>query len=187
MAGVYLEVDATEVIRMANNLAKSIGQEKAQRILDRTVWKTGKTLKAPISSALRTVYAAKASFIKSGIRSPRMESNVCVIPLSGVRGRIGQVFPRGGTKKNIKAEILLGKKSPLPKKMTHQGGNPPFRSGALVRTTSAAGGHPTVVGLSVPQMPMPAAKGNVPVEKLLEERMIGIMEKATRDILGGWV
>lgn len=189
MSNYYLEVDASEVVRLANELAEHVGQERAQKILDRTLWKTAKTLKAPISKELRNVYAAKASFIKDGIQNPVFEADTCVIPLSGARGIIGTDFPRKGTRKNIKVEILKGKASSLPPVIPHQGGNPPFRAGKGVRTrkTDASRPAPRVPGIALPQMPMPPAKGNKPVERVIEEKMITIMDRACHEILGGYV
>lgn len=171
-----LTVDCSDVIAKAQKMRTQLSEKKFHQMMASsfkdTARKTGVIMKREIPKE----YEAKPAWIGSNIKSFRMINGGlgCVIPVSGVRGIVGDKFsaaggtgkPKAGVRQIITTRLLKGKSSKLPAKMAHQGGQPPFRIGKLVftRTTKSAKPIARVAGLGVPQMPVNKSKAAITKE-----------------------
>lgn len=156
------------------NMRDQLSTEKFRHMMASSFKDTGRHFRQLMQTELGAVYAPPKRWIGSAVKSYRMSNSgmSCTIPISGVRGVAGAQYKasgdRGrkkkGAKPNIYAKILQAGKSKLPAKMTHQGGNPPFRMNGLVFTRKTNKPYPVarVAGLAVPQMPVSnRARGRV--------------------------
>ena len=149
-AGRFIEVDVSDVIEKVNYLSKALEPEKFNRAIYRTFNETSKKATSIIAKDVVSEYAVKQGWVRAATQAPKLSlgaTTTCIIPVSGVRGVIGDIFKasggrnkrlrKKGKRQKITATIVKGKKSLLPSEMSHQGGNPPFRAKGVIMTRSA--------------------------------------------------
>ncbi len=162
-----LELDVSDVQRMANQLRQFMSEAAFKTMLRRTVSNTGRKVKSIIRKEVPKIYQADGGWVASAVGAPRNGGGggiSCVIPIKGSRGTLGSRFPaQGGGKAGVQAMLLRGSWSSLPSHLPHQGGNPPFFAMGIVMTRKTNRSHPIVrvSGLAVPQMPMNRSRASV--------------------------
>ena len=176
MAGsYYLDVDISDLKSRVDAMKDILGPKKAEKMLHDTCVDVAKKAKTLVAREVVKDYQVTQRWVKAGIGDWKSAGFVyigCVIPLTGHRGIIGGTFgAAGGVGKGkrrlsrIRAKIIKAKSSTMPGKMSHQGGNPPFRvkSSGLTFTRTTPKRYPIarVAGLSVPQMPLNRSEDNV--------------------------
>jgi len=191
--GVDLKIDTSEAVAIADMLSDRLSGEQLDRLMYRTLNETAKKVRTETKRVVVQDYAVTQAWVAAGIKNPKMGGGggrwSCIIPMDSKRGVIGQTFSasgghldrrslRGGRRVPLKlrAQILRGKRSELPDKMAHQGGNPPFMAGgvAFTRTTGNRLPIARVVGLGVPQMPINKSlpKVEAAIVKYMTERLV---------------
>ncbi len=183
---VYLDVDISDAKRKIDSLRAVHTEQEMQKILYRTLNRTGNNVGTILKTELPQDYEVKPSWVLSHVGKPRITFGGgglgvnCVIPIDGARGSIGGRFgasggrhgwnsaKKGGKRYKINAKIVKGQGSTMPETMTRQGGNPPFRNlgsklGGVTFTRVTKKRFPIarVVGLGVPQMPLNRSKDDV--------------------------
>lgn len=154
------KVDMSDVARTIDLLRGVLTREQMNRLLHRTFNEVGKRSKKIISDAVRQEYVPPVAWIKAGIGRYQLSMGgagvECKIPLTSVKGPIGEIYKYGGGKRWISASIVRGGRSRLPAVMKNQGGNPPFIAKGRVLTRRTQERYPIVrvVALADPQMPL---------------------------------
>ena len=178
--GYYLDVDVSEVVDVLDKLKMGLLNDAVmEKILHDTCVDTAKYVKTILARTLPKQYAVKQQFIRAGV-GRYMDSSVVgninrinvAVPLSGVRGVIGETFrsrgkpgrPKRGRRK-ISAKLMKKHWSKLPETMEHQGGNPPFvgKNKIVYTRKDKKRAYPIVrvAGLGLPQMPLNQSRKEV--------------------------
>ena len=182
--GVILQLDATELNEKLGELKRALGEEGYRRLMTRTFREVGRKSKNIIYKAVNEKYVAKRGFVYRAIKSPKIGSDTCIIPVSGPRGGIGSEYTATGSAPgwkihayDVNAKILRAGASKLPHKLASYGSKPPFRNSKAkkggfaknVFTRSAGARFPVekVAGIAVAQMPLNRAE-NRTADELLE-------------------
>ena len=162
--GVDLYIDAGPALAMLDEAQKLLSPEKAKTLLHDTLVDTSRKAKTIVSDCVVQDYTVPKGWAADQVGFPQVSYGTGLsvwIPIRGARGGIGQIYPiadagGGKRKRRIRANIVQGKTSVLPKTMDHQGGNPPFVGKGMVFTRKTKARYPIVrvVGLGVPQMPL---------------------------------
>lgn len=192
MAGIYIDVDTSDVGRLLRQMRNQLTPEQFDKLMRRTLREAGR-IKRPIIRESVKYYDVPSDFVRKGIGTPRIEGGGgnlrCVVPLKGPKGTIGGTFKASGghyggnpPAYRIRANIVRGQVSTLPTRLANQGGQPPFRNtgakgiGNTVMTRKGSGRFPLehVSGLAMPQMPMNRARPELTADILerLEKRAI---------------
>lgn len=172
MAENYLEIDMSDVREKVSLMRACLSDKQFEQVVERTINEMAKKTKSLTAKQVSKNYAVTQTWARQGIGSYRIRHGgafpiSATIPLTGKRGIIGGRFklrrPAAYRKKQqIYATIVRTGEShmPLPPKMEHQGGNPPFigrgKLEGLVFTHSGKDRKPIarVGGLSLAQMPL---------------------------------
>lgn len=180
MAGAMsINVDISRALNACNDMRGNMNDAVFRKCLEATIRDTGnRAVRKIVKQKVLEDYAVTAGWVNKKIMHARFTgggaSFGCVVPIKGERGTIGGIFSAGGAgrakgraragremkrlKKGggaVTAKILKGKSSGLPGRMTHQGGNAPFRlpNGVVVtRKTSSSLPVVRIAGRAVPQM-----------------------------------
>ena len=140
MAGtVEIYLDCTELIDLLQWMRRQLTPEKFDTLMRRTLNEVGKRGKKIIRSNIQAEYYAPSAFVNRAIRSGQIEGgggSICLrIPVIGAQGNVGSTFSAVGgfyggppPPYRIQSNIVKGNVSVLPSRMTHQGGQPPFRN-----------------------------------------------------------
>ena len=176
----YLSIDVSDLLNKFNLIERTLLNETLMsKIMHDTCVDTAKYVKTILARKLPDQYAVKQKWVRSGVMKHQDHSvagainsiNVAV-PLKGARGVLGETFtsrgkpgrPKRGYRK-ISAKVLKGTWSRLPKKMEHQGDNPPFVAPNKIiytrREKHKAYPIVRVPGLGLPQMPLKRSKDEV--------------------------
>lgn len=184
-----LYVDASEVLAEMDRLKKLMTTTQFERALYGVLNATGKHVKTILGKDLPQKYQIKANKVKDAVGNPVTRTGGaligCTIPIKGRRGSIarsgGTYVATGGLpgweslyrKYRVRAKIVKGKKSVLPKKMSRSddyGDHPPFintiarKIGTLTFTRIKEKERlpiRKVVGIAIPQMPMNRSEEDV--------------------------
>jgi len=161
-----------------------LGEQSGNQMIKWALSKAGRKVKKILKKDLPVHYRTKPSQVGSDTKSPRTGKDgvSCVIPISGTKYTVGgnHISARGGAKGwdalkykgrgyKIRAQIVKGQTSELPKTMKRQGGNPPFRNlsasslhgATFTRTTKRRLPIESVSALATSQMPMNKAESDV--------------------------
>lgn len=205
-AGIYLEVDVSEVMEEVERLRSVMRPEKFDRVMYGIFRRTGKHVKQALTKELPKDYHIKAGEVASAVGSAKISINAgvgvgCSIPISGTRRSIGGKFKAAGgshgwksvrRKKGYKITSKIVKAGPsvLPKTMDSYGGKPPFRNlgsklGKATFTREGEGRLPIrkVEGIAIPQMPMNRSQPEV--QKDIAEYMQKRIEHEFKRAIGG--
>lgn len=139
MSATYLYVDASELTGLLEEMASKLTAGNFDRLMRRSLNEVGKRSKKIIREGIQAEYYASTSWVNSSIHSAQIEggggSILCRIPIISQKGKIGGEFAAGGgaygwnpPAYRVTALIVKDGTSVLPPKMTHQGGQPPFRN-----------------------------------------------------------
>ena len=188
--GLDLKINTDEVVAIAERLSRSLTGEQFDRLMYRTLNEASRKVRTETKQAVSQDYAVTQAWAAAHMLGTQLSGGgghwTCIIPMSGKRGVIGGTFAASGgrldrrSKKvkrhlTMRAEILRGKKSILPDKMEHQGGNPPFMAGKVgfTRTTKKRFPIARVVGLALPQMPINQSRPKIEASmvKYMTERL----------------
>lgn len=189
--GVDIRIDASQALQVLDEAQKLLSTEKAEQMLRYTLVDVGRKTKTIVGRMVREDYHVKHGWVTDKVGHPQVEDNgnglSVVIPIRGARGGIGMVYPlyRKNTKRKIRAKIVKSGVSELPKKMDHQGGNPPFIAKGKVFTRKTGKPYPIVrvVGLGVPQMPLNRSQKKI--EKALMDEMERSVTRHFGRLFGG--
>lgn len=192
-------VDISHVMGTINMMKSVMAPASFNKMLQRTFDDAGAKVKTFVRQEVPKDYAVTASWAGSFVKKPQRNgaSIGVTVPIMGARGRIGEVFGASGgsytrkgytrkdgrrvkrthINKTIRAKIVKGKTSELPKTMERQGGQPPFRHGGAVFTRKYKGrAYPIVhvVALGDPQMPANRTKEKLEkdIQKTVETRLV---------------
>lgn len=193
---VYLEVDMKDASNLIQSLRAAHSQKNFELLMSRAFRRTGSRVKTIIGNEVPKDYEVTKTQVRKAVGAPRMGdgggSVGCTIPINGARLVIGGGFSAtggahgwnamrySGKGYKVKAKMVKGATSILPKTMENQGGNPPFRNlgsslGGVTFTRKGADRFPIarVAGIAIPQMPMNRSQDEVQAEilKYLMERM----------------
>lgn len=213
MVATYLYVDASELNGLLNRMAAQLTPGNFDRLMRRSLNEVGKRSKKIIREAIQAQYYASTGWVNRSIKGAKIEggggSLLCRIPVISEKGGIGGEFSAGGgaygwnpPPYRITAQIVKSGTSVLPPRMTHQGGQPPFRNlgmrttykknpnrklkkpviekkskgGSTVFTRAGKSRFPIekVSGIAVPQMPLNRARGETETKiiALAESRVL---------------
>lgn len=183
MAQAYsIHIDASKALQTLSEVQKLLSPNKCRELLRYTLTDVGRATKSIVGDTVVEDYVVTKSWASDKVGFPQVGGGsglTVTVPVRGARGVIGPLYPIAGTsggKKNrrVKANIVRSGVSTLPKKMDHQGGNPPFIGKGMVFTRKTSKRYPIVrvVGLGVPQMPLNRSK-----EKI-ENKIVSEMEKS---------
>lgn len=184
---VYLDLDISDAKEKIEALRKVHTEAEMKKLLRRAITRTSGRVRTILKTEIPKDYEVKPTWVASHVGNPRMTDGGsigvgCVIPIDGHRGSIGGRYRasggahgwnavKRGKRYKINARIVKGGASTMPKQMSHQGGNPPFRNlgsklGGATFTRVGKERFPIarVVGLGVPQMPLNRSKDDVQEE-----------------------
>ena len=161
MAATYLYVDASELTGLLDDMASKLTAGNFDGLMRRSLNEVGKRSKKIIREAIQAEYYASTSWVNSSIHNAQIEggggSILCRIPIISHKGKIGGEFAAGGgaygwnpPAYRVTALIVKDGISVLPPKMTHQGGQPPFRNlGSKTFTRTVTGKNGTKRAIKV--------------------------------------
>lgn len=210
MAATYLYVDCSELNGLLHEMAAQLTPDNFDRLMRRSLSEVGRRSKKIIREAIQKEYYASTRWVNGSIKGAKIEggggSLLCRIPVISEKGGIGGEFSAGGgaygwnpPAYRITAQITKNGTSTLPPRMTHQGGQPPFRNlgerttskrnpnrklkkpviekkskgGGVVFTRTGKSRLPIkkVSGIAIPQMPLNRGRPEV------ESELFGLAEK----------
>lgn len=191
MENGILEVDISEFEDLIWYLRSNLTPQRFNQVMYDVFKRTGNRVKTILKQDLPRQYYVKAGDIESAVRKPKMQMGGtgvgCVIPIKGPRGSIGGTFSASGgahgwrvRKYRVRARIVKSGQSTLPEKMSHQGGQPPFRNlgsslgkAAFTRETKNRLPIKRISGIAVPQMPLNRSEDDVAKDilEVIEKRL----------------
>lgn len=183
MGEKYIRIDVSDVRAKLNSLQGTLSQQQQEKMVNRALVRTGKTVKTILKRELPKEYHVKPAqigrevgYVHTQYTPGRMG---CSIPITGVRGHIGdtgkfkarggahgwQALKYAGKRYKIKAKIVKDHVSVLPTAMSDNSGNAPFRNYdapklngiAFVRRKKGKGSRlpiTPIVSIGIPQMPL---------------------------------
>lgn len=181
----YLEVDATEAVRLIDSIRGLYSKEEFGRLIKAAVNRTASHTRTQLGKIIPKEYHVSSKDVKKSVGAPTMNTAggtvSCCIPLSGKRGSIGGTYKASGGKPGWKgivagkrykvtAKIVKADKSTLPEEMKNIGDEPPFRNLSATRLNKIAftrEGHKKdapirkIVGIGIPQMPLNRSEDEV--------------------------
>lgn len=192
---IKLEIDASSVEDQLAQMQRVMTPEQFNRAMWGIMRSTGTHVKTILKKDIPQNYHVKKSVVAEAVKSPKVTTGAlgvgCSIPLSGHRLSIGGSYSatggrhgwggKKGKRKTVRpykitARIVKGQISTLPTVMDD--GYPPFRNlsfskVAFTRKTHKRKPIQSVVGVSVPQMPMNQAQDAVQsdIAKYLKSRV----------------
>lgn len=185
MPRVILNIDSSDLNEKINIMRDALSEEGFNRLMVRTFNEVGKKSRYLIYQGVKPDYVVKRGWVYKSIDSAKIsvgDGVNCIIPLNGNRGIIGTDFSAAGgasgrkvRRYRVKSNIVTAGTSTMPKKMSHQGDQPPFRNLAYSKVTFTRKGKARlpiarVAGLALPQMPLNRAE-NETANQLLEYAM----------------
>lgn len=171
---IYLQIDASDFYKKVEYCRQFMSKGNFTKLINRTFNEIGHRLPTPIAREIQKEYVVTQAWVKGSMGAPQIGNMEIRVPIGSSKGSIGGRFPARGRKSGrVSANIVRAGVSVLPRRMTHQGGNPPFMNGGICMTRRTAARQPTVsvVGLAVPQMPLNRAAGGV------QDAILDIAEK----------
>lgn len=190
---MHIEVTTRGVPEMIGKMNLILGSDN--KMVKYAISNAGRKVKTILKKDLPVYYETTPGKVGSDTGNPKMKNGgmSCVIPIKGRRYTVGgnHVSAVGGVYGwastwfkgrgyKIYAQIENGKMSKLPAKMTHQGGQPPFRNlgsklGDATFTRKGKNRLPieSVSALATAQMPTNKAEGTVraDIEDVLFEQV----------------
>lgn len=205
MNNVYLEIDATDVIRETQRLSTVLKPEQVNKAMGRVFRRTGKHVRKVLKTEIPKKYEVKAGEVGNSVRSPKVYNSGldtgCIIPVVGPRKSIGgkgatRGFPASGgahgwaslrRKYRVKSKIVKGYRSTLPS----YGGMPPFRNlsaptlNGVTFTREGRDRFPIkkVSGIAIPQMPTNRSADDI--QNDIKDFMFQRMEHEINFMIGG--
>lgn len=177
MAGVYLEIDASELTGELKRLESVMKPEQFQRAMIRIYSRTGQHVRKVLKTDLPHDYYIKPGEVGAAVGNARVHGWSCSIPVRGAKRKIGPEFKASGgahgwialrKKYRVNSKIVKSGASVLPAHMGSYGGQPPFRNlGSVLmpqtytRAGKARGPLMRVSGIAIPQMPMNRSQDEV--------------------------
>lgn len=180
--GVYLDIDASDLMDEINRLKAIMTPEQFNRAMYGIFQRTGRHVSTIMKKDLPQEYHVTGGEIGAAVKAPQMSMGGgmvgCSIPIVGKRKNIGTGFSATGYRRGwraltsgkykVTAKIVKGGASTLPFSMGSYGGMPPFRNmpSKLGKLTFTRAGKPRgpiekVSGIGVPQMPMNRSQDQV--------------------------
>lgn len=193
-AGIYLEVDASELNELIEELRGKLTPEKFNQrmygIFRRVPGHVRKILKEDLPHQYHVTGGQVASAVGGANVSFGGGGVGCSIPVTGPRGGIGGFYSASGGRHGwnaarygayrVKGKVVKAGISTLPATLPSYGGQPPFRNlgsklGGLTFTRAGKDRFPImkVVGIAIPQMPKTRSQSEVQadIKAYLEERI----------------
>ena len=201
MAGVYLEIDASDLSGQIERLKLVMTEQQFINAMHGIFNRTGSHVKTILKNDLPNEYEVKAGEIGRAVQRAKVTSGGlgvgCCIPIVAPRKSIGGGFSASGgahgwnslkRRYRVKARIVKSGQSTLPAQASSYGGQPPFRNlgsslGGLTFTRAGKGRLPIMKmsGIAIPQMPMNRSEGEVQkdikdfLEKEMERRFTALL------------
>lgn len=206
-AGVYFEVDASDLKKELRRLQMVMSPEQFNRTMRSIFNRTGGHVRRIVKTDVPKKYEVPSGEVGRAVKGAQVSGTGvgvgCSIPVIGARRDIGGTRSRGysasggahgwNIKKRyqIKVRILKGKQATLPFRMMSYGGEPHFRNynapqlHNLVFTRAGQDRLPItkVEGIAIPQMPMNRAQPEVQ-EDILKYMKNRIEHEFQRAIMG---
>ena len=186
-----IEIDSSDFKQLMSRLQTNMRPEQFERAMYGIFQRTGRHVAAILKQDLPRQYEAKPSEIGSAVKAAQVSMGGggvgCVIPITGIRGKIGSQYRAAGgahgwnslrRKYRVKARIIKGAQSTLPDRW--HAGYPPFRNlgsklGGLTfaRSSKARGPILKITGIAIPQMPLNRSEADVQqdIREYLEAQM----------------
>lgn len=188
-----IQVDSADFQQLMSKLQANMTQIQFERAMYGIFQRTGRHVAAILKKDLPQKYEVRPSDIGASVKNPSVTMGAggagCIIPIVGVRGKIGSQYRAVGgahgwnsvkRKYKVKARIVKGAQSTLPAKW--HSGYPPFRNlgsklGGLTfaRSSTARGPILKLTGIAIPQMPLNRSEAEV------QEDIKDYLEKAMAD------
>ena len=188
-----IEVDSANFRQLMSRLEANMNPVQFERAMYGIFQRTGRHVAAILKQDLPRQYEARPSDIGNSVKAAQVSMGFggvgCIIPITGVRGKIGSQYRASGgahgwnnvkygRKYKVKARIIKGAQSTLPAKW--HAGYPPFRNlgsslGNLTfaRSSKARGPILKITGIAIPQMPLNRSEADVQqdIREYLEQQM----------------
>lgn len=195
MAGLSLEIDASDLQKEIDRLRSVLTPQRFDQVMYGIFRRTGSHVKMILRKDLPVQYHVKAGNVSSAVQAPRVTGGGgggtgCVIPIVDRRGTVGGRYKASGgahgwnslrRKYKVTARVVKAGTSTLPANMPGSyGGNPPFRNlgsrlGGLAFTRKTKARFPimSVESIAIPQMPLNRSEADVQndIKKYMEQRM----------------
>lgn len=203
MANFMVTVDASDLSNEINRLKSVMTPKQFENAMAGIFRRTTGHVRMVLKKDLPHQYRVKAGEVQGAVSMGKVTHSGlgvgCTIPVRGTRGSIGGRYKAFGgaygweslhKKYRVKAHIVKGATSVLPKRMPGSyGGNPPFRNlaagslngVAFTRKTKARFPIMKVTGIAIPQMPMnrsePEVQKDIKVylQKRMEQRFLALI------------
>lgn len=196
-AGIYLEVDASDLQDELKRLRSVMSQKSFERVTYFIFRRTGKKVRKILADELPQKYEISKREVSGAVKNANVSSTTglgvgCSIPVEGKRRDLGGTRGRGfpayegrngwaGKSRRLEVKVLKGKRVSLPQRLDGYGGQPPFRNLSaeklhkLVFTREGKERLPIrkVQGIAIPQMPMNRSRREVQdeIRKFMQERI----------------
>lgn len=188
-----ITVDSANFRQLMSRLETNMKPEQFERAMYGIFQKTGRHVAAILKKDLPQEYEVRPSDVGAAVKNPTVTMGFggagCIIPIVGVRGKIGSQYKAAGgahgwnnvkygRRYKVKARIIKGAQSTLPPKW--HSGYPPFRNlgsklGGLTyaRSSTARGPILKLTGIAIPQMPLNRSEADVQqdIREFLEKKM----------------
>ena len=188
-----IEIDSSDYKQLMSRLQTNMRPEQFERAMYGIFQRTGRHVAAILKQDLPRKYEAKPSEIGDSVKAAQLSmgggSVGCIIPITGIRGKIGSQYKAAGgahgwnnvkyrRKYKVKARVVKGARSILPAKW--HSGYPPFRNLgsslgdiAYARSSKSRGPILKLTGIAIPQMPLNRSEADVQqdIREYLEAQM----------------
>ena len=195
MAGVMLEIDASDLQMKINRLQANMKPEQFTAAMHGIFNRTGSHVKTILRKDIPVYYHAKPGEISAAVKRAQVTgggtSAGCIIPIKDHRGSVGGRYGASGgahgwqslkRKYRVKAKVVKAGASTLPQRLPGSyGGNPPFRNFSASSLNGVAFTRKTkdrfpimkVESMAIPQMPQHRAEPDVQhdIRTYLEKQM----------------